>query len=618
MSASSSSRTRRRWPRARPRWSARWWATPFRVAYTGGDPDGGLGTSVEGIMAAIERAWSPAGVAILVDLGGAETNSEMAVEMLPADRRGEGRGLQRADRRGRRDRRRGSVGRLVARGRQAHRRGVEPVRVESETMNKAAANAMLTNEVGLHARPSVKLTQLAKSFKASVELALAPDGPWTDAKSPVQVMRVKAGEGLSPPRARRGRGCAGRGRRRRRPRRAQVRRGVSVMPATAPHRSARLAGPGARARRGCSEPPAENRRAAGDPAAEATALRAAIGRRRRPRSSRRKVRRRRAPKSSPSRSRMLEDDALAADAFAEIAAGVPADHAWRGALDREIAGYEAAEDEYFRARAAISRIMRDRVLDALTGASARAIPPGSIVFADGPRRPPASSPRTGPAVPSSSPTAARRATWPCWRVAAACRWWSASGTRRARAGQSPSEAIVDGDRRASSSSVPTQRTSTSSGSLEISGSGDRWPTMPPTGSSPAVTADGTPIAVHVNIADLRRNSTASTPPPATASASCARNSSSAARAARRGAASVAVYRRIAEWAAGKPVTIRTLDAGGDKPIPGSTEDGETNPFLGLRGVRLTLKHSATLSSDAAARARPRRRVSAASRSWCRW
>ena len=38
-------------------------------------------------MAAIERAWSPAGVAILVDLGGAETNSEMAVEMLPADRR---------------------------------------------------------------------------------------------------------------------------------------------------------------------------------------------------------------------------------------------------------------------------------------------------------------------------------------------------------------------------------------------------------------------------------------------------------------------------------------------------------------------------------------------------
>jgi dihydroxyacetone kinase phosphotransfer subunit len=58
------------------------------VAFTGGDPDGGLGTSVEGIVAAIERAWSPAGVAVLVDLGGAETNSEMAVEMLPEERRG--------------------------------------------------------------------------------------------------------------------------------------------------------------------------------------------------------------------------------------------------------------------------------------------------------------------------------------------------------------------------------------------------------------------------------------------------------------------------------------------------------------------------------------------------
>ena len=39
------------------------------------------------ILEAIETAWSPAGVAVLVDLGGAETNSEMAVEMLPEDRR---------------------------------------------------------------------------------------------------------------------------------------------------------------------------------------------------------------------------------------------------------------------------------------------------------------------------------------------------------------------------------------------------------------------------------------------------------------------------------------------------------------------------------------------------
>ena len=47
------------------------------------------------------------------------------------------------------------------------------MRVESDDDEQGgSANAMLTNEVGLHARPSVKLTQLAKSFKANIELAL--------------------------------------------------------------------------------------------------------------------------------------------------------------------------------------------------------------------------------------------------------------------------------------------------------------------------------------------------------------------------------------------------------------------------------------------------------------
>lgn len=59
-----------------------------RVAWTGGNPDGGLGTDMMKILAAIDQVWSEAGVAILVDLGGAETNSEMAVEMQPPERRG--------------------------------------------------------------------------------------------------------------------------------------------------------------------------------------------------------------------------------------------------------------------------------------------------------------------------------------------------------------------------------------------------------------------------------------------------------------------------------------------------------------------------------------------------
>jgi phosphotransferase system enzyme I (PtsI) len=48
------------------------------------------------------------------------------------------------------------------------------------------------------------------------------------------------------------------------------------------------------------------------------------------------------------------------------------------------------------------------------------------------------------------------------------------------------------------------------------------------------------------------------------------------------------YDAVLRWAGRRPVTIRTFDAGGDKPVPGFTLDGEPNPFLGVRGLRLCL------------------------------
>ena len=56
------------------------------IAWCGGNIEGGLGTHAASILEAIEEAWSEAGVAVFVDLGGAETNSEMAIEMLGPDR----------------------------------------------------------------------------------------------------------------------------------------------------------------------------------------------------------------------------------------------------------------------------------------------------------------------------------------------------------------------------------------------------------------------------------------------------------------------------------------------------------------------------------------------------
>ena len=63
------------------------------------------------------------------------------------------------------------------------------------------------------------------------------------------------------------------------------------------------------------------------------------------------------------------------------------------------------------------------------------------------------------------------------------------------------------------------------------------------------------------------------------------------------------YRRLVAWARGRPVTVRTLDAGGDKPIPGLTIEGESNPFLGLRGVRLSLSRPEIFTTQLRALAR---------------
>ena len=47
---------------------------------------------------------------------------------------------------------------------------------------------------------------------------------------------------------------------------------------------------------------------------------------------------------------------------------------------------------------------------------------------------------------------------------------------------------------------------------------------------------------------------------------------------------------VAEALGDRPLTIRVLDAGGDKPLPYLTFPAERNPFLGLRGIRVLLQH----------------------------
>lgn len=60
-------------------------------------------------------------------------------------------------------------------------------------MSEAAnGSVVISHDVGLHARPSVKLTKLAKGYASTLEIAGTADGPWIDAKSIVKVMAMKA------------------------------------------------------------------------------------------------------------------------------------------------------------------------------------------------------------------------------------------------------------------------------------------------------------------------------------------------------------------------------------------------------------------------------------------
>ena len=57
------------------------------------------------------------------------------------------------------------------------------------------SEVLVTHDAGLHARPSVRLTKLAKGFAGAIEISGSADGPWVDAKSIVKVMGLKVRQG---------------------------------------------------------------------------------------------------------------------------------------------------------------------------------------------------------------------------------------------------------------------------------------------------------------------------------------------------------------------------------------------------------------------------------------
>jgi phosphoenolpyruvate-protein phosphotransferase (PTS system enzyme I) len=280
---------------------------------------------------------------------------------------------------------------------------------------------------------------------------------------------------------------------------------------------------------------------------------------------------------------LLEDDNLAAPGFALIAGGEVANRAWSAAIDPEIASYEQADDPYFRARASDLRDLRDRVLRHLAGEADQIVPSGVIVAADD--MPPsmflATDWRDGGLV-------LRRGS-PSSHVAILARSRGVPMIVGVDVDQleNGTDVLLDGDagllivdpdsdmraiycqRRAEQSEVRQAVASFSGPVLTASGELVRV-TINVTGLAELEDLD----AAHVDGIGLMR----------TEFLFQGREKLPTEE------EQYQIYRRMVEWAAGKPVTIRTLDAGGDKPIIGLTQPGDMNPFLGVRGVRLSLRH----------------------------
>ncbi|HSD68888.1 MAG TPA: putative PEP-binding protein, partial [Woeseiaceae bacterium] len=67
-----------------------------------------------------------------------------------------------------------------------------------------------------------------------------------------------------------------------------------------------------------------------------------------------------------------------------------------------------------------------------------------------------------------------------------------------------------------------------------------------------------------------------------------------------------IYQQISDALGERPMVVRTLDAGGDKPIAYVERRAESNPALGIRGIRLSLQNRGLLETQLDALSRVRR------------
>ncbi len=282
---------------------------------------------------------------------------------------------------------------------------------------------------------------------------------------------------------------------------------------------------------------------------------------------------------------LLEDDDMLAPVFRAIEGGATWDEAWSATLDREIAEYRQSGGGTLAARADDLADLRDRVLRAQHGSapSPGQIPQGAILVAA-----------------DLTPSAFLGLDWE--RIAGAVSLGGSpvshvSILARARGinlvvglnakldeiGQGAT-AILDAAKGVLTLHPSCQ--AVASANLRIDTEREERGEMEALLPRPAATAGGEPVKIMVNIDEPDRLDALS--PDFCDGVGLTRTEFLFTAEHLPGEdEQLAFYRRLITWAGGRPVTIRTLDAGGDKPIAGVTIDGEANPFLGVRGLRLS-------------------------------
>ncbi|MFG1907574.1 HPr family phosphocarrier protein [Kribbella sp. NPDC048928] len=278
---------------------------------------------------------------------------------------------------------------------------------------------------------------------------------------------------------------------------------------------------------------------------------------------------------------LLDDHAVLDDVRAAISRGDSAPTAWTQAYDELAARFEGLDDAYQRERAQDVRSVRDRVLRALAGSA----------------QPSASAPAGAAAGILVTPEldAATAAVLDATRfagVAVRAAGTTGHGVIVARSRgiplmtgigdvDVPAGAVVAFDARTGTFEVAPDEQQVRATIAERIGERERAVAE---AESPATTRDGRTIDVLVNVGVVQ-------------DAVEARGADGSGlvrtevlfgdrRTAPTVDEQVAAYRAIAGALGNKPITIRTWDIGGDKPLPFLPQDKEPNPFLGERGLRV--------------------------------